>query len=275
MEFIKSIDSITYLLVLLVVAMALEIVIPWRRSVKIDFTRWARNASMAVYGTLLVSLLPAIAAYGASVTAQEIGIGLLNWINIPQWLALIVAVLALDLTSYGQHRILHKSYFFWRTHRTHHCDTHIDATTSLRFHPLETLFRVATEFIVIMAIGITPEGILLSYLVKAFANIFTHANIFLPPAILPIVSRVITTPHIHRLHHATTNNYQYSNFGTIFTVWDQLFNTYVGPENLHDDQRFGIDGVENIEEETFGNLVLDPFRTPKNAAIPKPDISEH
>ncbi|WP_425409484.1 sterol desaturase family protein [Hyphococcus sp.] len=270
MDFIKGSGGLYYLAALISLAVLIELFIPWRKGVKPDYARWLRNASMALYGTILLSLLPAIAAFAGAVSAQSNGIGLMNYFTMPLWAKLVISIFILDLMSYGQHRMLHKWYFFWRAHRTHHTDMHIDATTSLRFHPLESLFRAVIELGVVFTFGIPPEGILLSFLVHVFANTFSHTNISLPPAADRIVSRLITTPHIHRLHHSTKTEHQFSNFGTAFTIWDQMFGTYIGPEHLHENETFGVAGAENLEKETFGNLALDPFRTPHQPAIPKP-----
>ena len=39
----------------------------------------------------------------------------------------------------GQHRLMHAHPLLWRLHRMHHADTEVDASTGLRFHPLEIL----------------------------------------------------------------------------------------------------------------------------------------
>ncbi|GJL92902.1 sterol desaturase family protein [Hyphococcus sp.] len=270
MEFVKGTGGLVYLAAVLASAFVIELLAPWRKGVKIDMARWLRNASMAAYGTILLSLIPFIAAYGAAVSAETNGIGALNQFGAPLWAKLIISVAVLDLMAYGQHRALHKWYIFWRAHRAHHTDEHIDLTTSLRFHPFETLFRAIIELGVVLTIGIPPEGILLSYMVQVFANTISHTNATLPLAVDKIVSRVFTTPQIHRLHHSTNVDHQFTNFGTVFTLWDQLFGTYLSPEHLHDDERFGVDGPEGDQPDTFATLALDPFRKPKQAAIPQP-----
>jgi len=270
MEFVKGWGGLYYLLAVLGAGMLLELAIPWRKGVKIDPIRWLRNASMAFYATVLLGLLPAIAAYGAAVTAQANGIGVMNMIAMPLWARLAISVLILDVVAYGEHRALHRWYFLWRIHRTHHTDVHLDASTSLRFHPLETIFRACVEFIVVFLTGIPPEGILLIYLVHVVVNVYTHGNFNAPIAIEKKLSAVFTTPSVHRLHHSTDEGRQYANFGTFLTVWDRLFGTFVGAENLRKDERFGVDGPEAMEADTFANLALDPFRKPKGGAIPRP-----
>ncbi|PQA88492.1 sterol desaturase family protein [Hyphococcus luteus] len=270
MEFVKGLGGVYYLLIVLAAAVAIECALPWRKGLKINLARWLRNASMTVYGTILLSAIPAIAAFGAATAAEANGVGLMNQLGLPFSARLIISVLALDLMAYGQHRMLHQWYVLWRTHRAHHTDINIDVSTSLRFHPFETLFRAMIEVAVVFALGVPPEGILLIYLIHVIANAFTHANVALPRKADIILSRIITTPAVHRQHHSTDLSRQCSNFGTAFTIWDQMFGTFSGPENLREDERFGVEGPEAMKADTFGNLVFDPFRKPKGAGVPRP-----
>ncbi len=274
MDFIKGLGGLYYLLIILALTVAFERTIPWRKGLKIDLIRWLRNASMALYGTILLSAVPAIASYGAAIAAQANGAGLMNMMAMPLAIKLILSVLVLDLTAYGQHRMLHKWYVLWRMHRTHHTDPQIDASTSLRFHPFEALFRALIEVVVVVAIGIPPEGILLIYLVHVIANCLTHANVQMPLKVEKAMSLVFTSPRMHRLHHSADEARQATNLGTAFTFWDRMFGTFLGPEHLRDDERFGVEGPEAMAAETFSNMVFDPFRKPQTGAAPRPDAAE-
>ncbi|MHA7873017.1 MAG: sterol desaturase family protein, partial [Hyphococcus sp.] len=159
----------------------------------------------------------------------------------------------------------------WRLHRTHHSDMHIDATTSLRFHPLESLFRAAIETVVVFALALPAEGLLLSFGVSALMNTFTHTNMKLPARLERAMGAVFITPYLHRLHHSARIEHQYSNFGTIFTFWDRLAGSLTPSYNLQADEQFGLDANEQGETETFASLALDPFRTPRAARLPRPD----
>jgi|GEM_PF-11739 len=273
MEFFKGITGLYFLLGVLGSALVLELIIPWRRDVKIDFARWARNASMTFYGIILLSLFPALATYGAAHAAEARGLGLFNLVEAPLWAQALATIVVFDLTAYCVHRALHKWYFLWRTHRTHHGDNHIDATTSLRFHPLEGLLRAIIDLPFVFVFGLPPEGILFYFAIHAVVNTMTHTNVALPPAIDRIVSRIFVTPHIHRLHHSAAPEYLDTNFGTTFSLWDQMFGTFSPADNLREDETFGIEGPEAITPDSFANLALDPLRKPADAAIPKPEAS--
>ncbi|MEM9617513.1 MAG: sterol desaturase family protein [Pseudomonadota bacterium] len=269
MEFFEGWSGIGYILGLLAIALAVEMIVPWRARA-VDAGRWLRNASMAFYATIIIGLFPFLASMGSAASADAAGFGLLNVVNVPFWAELALAVIVIDILSYAEHRVLHRWYFFWRTHRTHHSDIHIDATTSLRFHPLESMFRAGIEAAVVFALALPAEGILLSFALSALSNTFTHTNVKLPARFERAMSYLFITPYVHRVHHSTRLENQYSNFGTIFSIWDRLLGTYRNSSNLHADEKFGLDENEKIEGETFASLALEPFRTPDNPRIPRP-----
>ncbi|MEO1250898.1 MAG: sterol desaturase family protein [Pseudomonadota bacterium] len=259
MEFLTGTSGLFVFFAVLAAAMAIERLAPWRRA-PVDIARWTRNGLMSFYAAVILGLLPFLSAAGAALAAQARGAGLLHQIDAPLWVGVLGAVVILDLVAFLQHRALHRFYFLWRTHRTHHTDAAIDATTALRFHPLETVFRAATEAPVIFALGLPLEGVLMSYAAFLAANMFTHANIRLPARIERALSLIIITPRAHRLHHAANEEFRESNFGTIFSVWDRIAGVFKSPGKLHTDEVFGVTGPEAMEAETFANMALDPFR---------------
>ena len=273
MEFFKGWTGVYYVIGLIAAGLALEAIFPWRRTA-VDAARWLRNASMTFYGAVILSLIPFIAGYAVAFGAQESGAGLFNQLAMPLWAELILALIILDGLTYVQHRILHRWYFFWRAHRVHHTDKHIDVTTSLRFHPIETVFRATLEAGTVYALGLPPEAILLTFAMLALANTFTHLNVDLPAPVEKAISLILITPSAHRLHHAAGPENQYSNFGTVLTLWDRLGGTYRDPALLKRDELFGIEGPEDMARDSFANLALDPFRTPEGAHIPKPETYE-
>ncbi len=269
LDIFKGRSGFLFLLTVLVLALILERIIPWRRGVQLDPMRWVRNASMTFYGAIILGFVPFLGAYVGSLAAAEQGFGLFNQIAFPLSAQIIVAVIVLDMKTYIEHRLLHKYYFLWRTHRVHHGDTHIDATTSLRFHPFETVLRSAFGILFIYVLGIPVEAVLVYFGVNVILNTLCHSNVTLPPAADRVISKVIITPHMHRLHHSANAEHLDKNFGTIFCLWDQLGGTYIPPWELAEDEQFGLDGPEQISPDSFANVVLDPFRTPEKAAIPK------
>ena len=76
-------------------------------------------------------------------------------IDLPIWVELLIAVMALDFTAqYFVHYLLHKVPFMWRFHMVHHSDTTVDATSATRHHPGDYLMREVFALLVIIIFGI-------------------------------------------------------------------------------------------------------------------------
>jgi len=81
-------------------------------------------------------------------------LGLFNRVEMPFVLACVLGALLMDLARYGQHLAMHRIPLLWRIHRVHHADPDLDVTTSLRFHPIETIIGLLTDALVIVVFGV-------------------------------------------------------------------------------------------------------------------------
>jgi len=70
-------------------------------------------------------------------------------------------MLLLDLAIYLQHVMFHAVPGLWRLHRMHHADLDFDATTGLRFHPVEILISMGIKLAVVAALGPPAVAVLL------------------------------------------------------------------------------------------------------------------
>jgi sterol desaturase/sphingolipid hydroxylase (fatty acid hydroxylase superfamily) len=68
--------------------------------------------------------------------------------------------------------------------------------------------------------------VLLFELVFGVANLLEHGNFDLPRRLEPTVQRLFITPALHRGHHASDWRELNTNFGTVFSAWDQLGRTF-------------------------------------------------
>jgi len=119
-------------LAILFMMAAWEAAVPRRRLTAPRRQRWVSNLGLVVLDATLVRLLvPAAHEWG-----------LLNYLDLPAWSAVVVAVIMLDFIIYVQHVVFHAVPLLWRLHMVHHADTDIDVTTGLRFHPLEILLSM-------------------------------------------------------------------------------------------------------------------------------------
>ena len=216
--------------------------------------RWVANLGLVALDTAVVRLLAPITATGLAVVASERGWGLLHRFALPAWLAFLVAFLALDLVIYLQHVIFHAVPALWRLHMTHHSDLDFDATTGVRFHPLEILLSLAIKLAAILVLGPSPLAVVGFEVVLNGTSLFNHGNVRLPAALDRVLRWLVVTPDMHRVHHSAAAPETNSNFGFNFPWWDRLFGTYRAQPRL------------GHEAMTIG---LDQFRDPARLALPR------
>ena len=146
--------------------------------------RWLTNLGISVTDSLVLRLMAMlavpVAAIAAAFYAQAHGIGLLNNVAWPDWLKIVVALLALDLAIWAQHLVSHKVPLFWRLHQVHHADRDIDVTTAVRFHPVEIALSMLWKIVVVVPLGASPLAVFLFEVILNACAMFNHANIALP-----------------------------------------------------------------------------------------------
>lgn len=219
--------------------------------------RWSNNWALIGAGTLLMRALAPAGAVGIGLFAELQGVGLLQWLQLPGWLALVLAVTALDLTMWAQHRLFHAVPLLWRVHRMHHSDLDFDVTTGLRFHPLEMALSFGIKAAVILAIGAPAMAVLIFEVLLSSLALFNHANIRLPASVEAPLRKLIVTPDFHRVHHSWLPAETNSNYGFNLSIWDRLFGTYVaqpsrGHRGLTTAQM--LDGTERSDMKTLAEM---------------------
>lgn len=152
--------------------------------------------------------------------------GLLRIFDIPEALAVVVAVVSLDLAIYLQHLVFHAVPLLWRVHRVHHADLDFDVTTGTRFHPLEILLSMGIKFLIIITLGPPVLAMLIFETLLNVTAMFNHANIAMPNRMDRILRSLLVTPDMHRVHHSIDRAETNSNFGFCFSLWDRLLGTY-------------------------------------------------
>ena len=152
--------------------------------------------------TAILRLSFPILAVGLAVLAEERGWGLFNIIEAPFGLAVILSMLLLDLAIYLQHVMFHAVPALWRLHRMHHADLDFDATTGLRFHPIEILISMAIKLALVAALGPPAVAVLLFEIILNATALFNHANINLPRPVDRWLRWIVVTPDMHRVHHS-------------------------------------------------------------------------
>jgi sterol desaturase/sphingolipid hydroxylase (fatty acid hydroxylase superfamily)/rhodanese-related sulfurtransferase len=184
-----------------------------------------RNIVVGLLNTIVVAVLFVQAWLWASNWAHDHRFGLLNWISLPTWSRFPAALLILDGWMYAWHRLNHGIPFLWRFHRVHHAERFLDVTSATRFHLGEISLSALIRIPLIFAFGIRFSDIVI-YESLLFAVVqFHHANIRLPVAVENVLSKIIVTPNIHRVHHSRWQPETDSNFSSLLSFWDRTFGT--------------------------------------------------
>lgn len=238
-----------------------EMAAPRRRLEIPRLLRWSNNLAIVVIDTLLVRMTFPIAAVGLAVLWDQRGWGLLNLIPIPEWLAIILAILVLDFSIYLQHVVFHAVPALWRLHRMHHADLDFDVTTGLRFHPIEILLSMAIKLGIVAVLGPPAVAVLIFEILLNATSMFNHSNIRLPLGADRLLRKIVVTPDMHRIHHSVIPSETNSNFGFNLSWWDRLLGTYrADPANSHEQMAVGLDQFRSRSDLRIDQMLLQPFR---------------
>jgi sterol desaturase/sphingolipid hydroxylase (fatty acid hydroxylase superfamily) len=223
--------------------------------------RWANNLGIVfVYTLLLRALFPAAAA-GMAVFAQSVGWGLLNHFETPYVLAVLAAVLVLDLAIYLQHVLFHAVSALWRLHRVHHADLDFDVTTGVRFHPIEIVLSMLFKFAVIVVLGPPVLAVVIFEVLLNATSMFNHSNVRIPFAVDAKLRLLVVTPDMHRVHHSVERDESNSNFGFSLPWWDRLLGSYRSqPRAGHEAMTIGLDSFRDPKRcVTLWGMLTFPF----------------
>ena len=211
--------------------------------------------------TIIVNFLMAFILLWTANWTIENHFGILQILPaINQWLYLLIGLLLLDLIgAYVVHFVEHKVKFLWKFHLVHHSDIWVDTTTANRHHPGESVIRFLFTTLAVVLVGTPMWMVFLYQSMSVVLSQFNHANISLPVKMDKLLSYVIVSPDMHKVHHHYILPHTDSNYGNIFSIWDRLFGTFstIKRENIV----YGIDTHMEIEKNnSVTNLLKIPFQ---------------
>lgn len=221
--------------------------------------RWLANLPLSLLNGTIYHLLFTSSIVGLALAVQEKKLGLLNAVELPEWLAIVAGVLILDFFIYIWHLLTHELPFLWRFHRVHHSDLNMDVTTANRFHLGEFLITGLIRLAVIYTFGISLTTYVLFEILVNLAVQFHHSSIRVPHRFERWWAILFVPPFLHRIHHSVRVKEQNSNYGVIFSVWDRLLGTLqtaVEQEGIV----IGIRSQREIDSLGFWQLLLLPLR---------------
>jgi sterol desaturase/sphingolipid hydroxylase (fatty acid hydroxylase superfamily) len=227
--------------------------------------RWPVNLGLALFNMILMRFTIGGLAYMSAAVAVEHGYGLLNMLQLPNGLSIVATLLILDFAIYCQHIVLHKWPLLWRLHKVHHTDLEFDATTAVRFHPLEIVISMLYKAVCIVLIGGDPEAIVAFEIILNGTATFNHSNIRIPERIDKMLRWLIITPDMHRIHHSAEPTETDSNYGFSISCWDRLCRTYISePEQSQTTMSIGLNAFRKQMELDFMQCLLIPFKAQAN-----------
>ncbi|MDP1691554.1 MAG: sterol desaturase family protein [Burkholderiaceae bacterium] len=224
--------------------------------------RWSGNLGLVVLNTVLLRFMFPLAAAGMAAFGVANGWGLLNHFQVPFWLALPLAVMAMDFAIWLQHVMVHAVPALWRLHQVHHADLDYDLTTGARFHPIEIALSMLIKFATIAVLGPPVLAVVIFEVLLNATAMFNHGNIRLPAALDRVLRWFVVTPDMHRVHHSVEDDETNSNFGFNLPCWDRLFGTYrAQPRAGHEALIIGIRGHPDPREVArLDGMLLMPFK---------------
>jgi sterol desaturase/sphingolipid hydroxylase (fatty acid hydroxylase superfamily) len=152
--------------------------------------------------------------------APFLQLNLLNYMSPPMQMAAMI--LTSDFVGYWNHRWRHSNAYTWAFHSIHHSDEHLTVATNYRFHFVdETLLRLWL-FIPFQLLGTSVTTWLTLDFIMAWIFLVQHSEWDWTYGRL---GWIFVSPTFHRRHHSIDMRQANSNYGMLFTFWDDLFGT--------------------------------------------------
>lgn len=217
------------------------------------------NLALAVLNYLVSAALFFTILSQVFIWINENNVGLLYQFNLNTTWNYILAFILLDFWQYVWHRLNHVIPFLWWFHQVHHADKELDASSGVRFHTFEIVFSQITRIAIAPILGIQLEQLLLYELVLLPIILFHHSNIRLNETADLNLRLLIVTPHMHRLHHSDIKEETDSNYASVFSIWDRIFNSYT-MRSIEENFRLGL-GKKFTEDQwgKFSGMLKIPF----------------
>ncbi len=259
MEYEPAIRAVSFFVVLAAMAVW-ERIAPRRTLQARVWLRWLSNLGLVAVNTIAVRIAFALGAVSVAIVAEDRGWGLFNNLDLPAWLSVTLAVIALDLAIYLQHVLFHAVPALWRLHMVHHADLDIDVTTGVRFHTIEIVLSMLIKATAVGLLGAPPLAVLIFEVLLNATTMFNHSNIRLHTNADRVLRLFVVTPDMHRVHHSIITRETNSNFGFNLPWWDFLLGTYRSqPAEGHDRMTIGLAQFRDERVERLDQMLALPF----------------
>lgn len=237
---------------------------PLRARTQCEPERSVRNVFLGAGALAVVQALEAPIVTPLSRLVERRRIGLSQWLPLPAWGRDAVAILLMDYGIYLWHVLTHKVPGLWRFHLVHHVDLDLDASTALRFHAADMAISAPYRALQVLTAGASPRALTIWQSFFFLSVAFHHSNIRLPSRLERVLSRVLTTPRMHGIHHSAVQDQTDSNWSSGLSVWDHLHRTFRldVPQEAID---IGVPAYRDPAELGVGASLAMPFRPVRDA----------
>lgn len=242
-----------------VVMFVAENVSPLRRRVEQLIPHVTRNFTTGAISLAVMTLIQAPLLVPVAEWSARNGIGVLELIELPRGVEILLAILLLDYTLWIWHWANHRVPALWRFHLVHHVDRDLDASTALRFHFGELTLSIFYRAAQIVVIGASTESVWIWQMILFVSILFHHSNWRIPEKLDRVLARLVVTPRMHGIHHDAVPTHTHSNFASLVTWWDYLHRTVrldVPQERI----TIGVPAYQSGRDVTIGKILLLPFR---------------
>lgn len=195
----------------------------------------------------------------AAMCSQNARFGLLHRADVPWLFHACVAVLLLDVWTYGWHRANHHIGWLWRFHRMHHSDPWMDVTTARRFHPGEIVLSSILRLPLIALLGIHLWKLVFYKVLVGIVVDSHHANIAVPDRVDRFLRMFLVTPAMHKVHHSRKQYETDSNYTSLLSVWNRPFGSFRLRANLRM-IRIGLNGWDDARHQGLRGMLATPMQ---------------
>lgn len=248
-----------FFLSILLIMMLWEVLWP-KRSLSLGRSRWLGNLGVVIVSLLIVRITVPVLPVAMAELAAINNWGIMNLLSLRGWAALVSGVVLLDLIIYLQHVMFHGLPSLWKLHMMHHADHDIDATTGLRFHPIEIIFSTLIKIGAVFLLGVPATGVIAFEIILNGMAMFNHGNVRLPLQADSVLRIFLVTPDMHRVHHSVIIGETNSNFGFNLSIWDYLLGTYrAQPSAGHHNMVIGLSHLREAKWQNLLQMLVLPF----------------
>lgn len=147
----------------------------------------------------------------------------------------LVLFLLDDASRFLLHRLMHKFDFLWRIHQVHHSASTLTPLTTLRIHPIESIFYSIRSSLVhglcagssFFFLGFQLDSWQI-WGATVWVIVFNTLGANLRHSQIPLhygpFEKLFISPSMHQAHHGlSTMN---KNYGSVLSIWDRMFGSF-------------------------------------------------